>query len=70
MNHPDCPCRHRALAGLGADDELAPTSAGANTAAQRADGSSAFRSILIGTATGLTVWFLTRMIDGGSRRRR
>lgn len=68
MNQSDCPCRRR-LAGLGAEDELA-TDVASNTAAQRAEGTSAFRSITIGVATGLTVWFLTRMIDGHSRRRR
>lgn len=66
----DCPCRG-ALAGLAAiEDELTPPASGAATAAASSAGVPVLRSIAIGVATGLTVWTLTRLIDGRSRHRR
>lgn len=69
----DCPCRRRALmlSGLGTpEDELAAAAGGGATSTANSAGVPALRSIGIGVVTGLTVWFLTRFIDGNRRRRR
>jgi hypothetical protein len=66
----DCKCR-QPLAGLGTpEDELVAGVTGGSTTATNAAGTPVLRSIAIGVTTGLTVWFLTRFIDGSSKSRR
>jgi hypothetical protein len=56
----DCGCgNQQALAGLGQASE-----AGAVTTTEAAAGFSWPRSIGLGVATGLTVWLITRFLDG------
>jgi hypothetical protein len=64
----DCNCQQsRALAGLNQAEE------GAAVATFESDrGNSWMRSVGLGVATGITVWFITRFLDGKftSRSRR
>ncbi len=61
-----CPCSSRAY---GDGSEVAGgSSAGSGTAMAFARGNSTGKSILLGVITGVTVWVVTRTLDGAMRR--
>ena len=52
-----CPCEGTPRLGE------APEAAGAVTTISASRGASTGRSVMLGVVTGVTVWFVTRMID-------